>query len=122
MPTLLVAEGKKHRILQWAPTDKELDAPCWGCPKTSKQDQRKIGMLFVKWVDHGFPRTNPQKFKAVEGKLFEIKGTSQYRLLGFFDGADFVIIHCVKKKKDRLRPQDVKRAKALMEQYHGKDS
>jgi hypothetical protein len=122
MPIRVVADGEKHRIVRWAATAKELDKPWWGCPKTNKSDRTKIGMLLVTWAEHGFPKNHPQKFKTVEGKLSEIKGTSQYRLLGFFDGEDYVIVLCVKKKQDDLRPQDVKKAKELMEHYHGKDS
>jgi len=65
-----------------------------------------------------FPE-HDKKFKQIENEdyLCEIKG-HQLRMIGFFNGLKFIIVHCVIKKQDKHKREDLKKANKLMEMYY----
>lgn len=106
----------KNRVVFWFPVSKST-SPSWGCPGLSTDERKKVIRVGRYWVENGKFPDNREKFKPVEDGLFEIK-CFQIRMIGFYDHHDFVIVLCVKKKKDDLNKTDVKKAKKLREEYY----
>lgn len=119
MPTRELLEGEKYRFVFWAAREADLDFFC-NCPNLTAADQEKIVKALTTYAANGFP-DNRQKFKPVEDRLYEIKPTSQLRMVGFFHGKDFVIVLCVRKKQDDLAPKDVKKAKKYRERFYAEN-
>ena len=90
------------------------------CPKLTRADKEKIVKALTIYADKGFP-DNRQKFKPVEDGLYEVKPTTQLRMVGFFHGKVFVCVLCVRKKQDNLPPRDVKKAKKYRERYYAEN-
>lgn len=64
---------------------------------------------------------NEQKFKNVGDDIFEFKGF-QSRLLCFFDKGGLIILsHGCIKKRDKLAPFEIKKARKRKEDYFRKD-
>ncbi|MCF8105804.1 MAG: type II toxin-antitoxin system RelE/ParE family toxin [Desulfohalobiaceae bacterium] len=116
MPIKDLASSKDllRRIRFWARRKQELQGKFCNCPSINKPELKKILALFLKYyVPTGyfsgkFPE-NREKFRKVHGDLYEIK-SYQIRLLGFFNEADFIIVLCVRKKKNDLNQQDIDKA------------
>ncbi len=92
---------------------------CWALEYINAlqpSDQDRIESLLERTVDHGLPH-NEEKFKKLEGKLFEFK-SHQDRLLCFFHGRGVLIVtHGYRKKQDKAPRSEIKRAKALRAAY-----
>jgi phage-related protein len=117
MPILKLLDGEHVNFRYWAAREVDLNFFC-ECPGLTHEDKKKITRVLGKFSKHGIRDDNREKFKPVEDQIYEIKPTSQLRLLGFFHGEEFVIILCVRKKQDDLSPQDVKKAKKRRERYY----
>ncbi len=65
---------------------------------------------------------NEQKFKSIGDGLFEFKGF-QSRLFCFFEQGKIIILtHGCIKKRDKLDPAEVKKARSRKEEYFRKDT
>lgn len=107
MPTQdLAPDEKTNKILYWAESEESLHDFC-NCPQLTSQDAQKIIRSFRPFLKTGsFPK-NDVKFRHEGDKICAIKSTSQLRLLGFFDNlTTFIIVHCIKKKQDKLPKKD----------------
>lgn len=119
MPVRKLVSGTKLSIFFWA-TDKEgLKRELFDCPNVSAIDRQKMLKTLKRHAEEGFPK-NPEKFKKLEGekKIYEIKPTSQFRLLGGFFDKNFIVVLCIKKKQDRIAKADLKKAKDCLELYY----
>lgn len=77
------------------------------------QDREKMVALFKRLADTG-RISNVEKFKHVEGGLFEFK-SFQIRFLGEFrPGKRFVVSHGVQKKRDALDKVDIATAHRVL--------
>lgn len=84
--------------------------------KERKADAIKTQALLDRAADH-WPIVNREKFKQVDGPLFEFK-SFQVRLLCFQQPPDLVVItHGVIKKKDELRKEDIERAYDIKKEH-----
>lgn len=84
------------------------------------KDAAKVGLLFTRLGDHGELRDN-EKFKKLKDSngIFAFK-SYQIRILGFFTpGRQFVLVHALRKKDDRYKAKDIRRAEDLRTQYLG---
>lgn len=64
---------------------------------------------------------NEQKFKNVGDDIFEFKGF-QSRILCFFDKGSLIILsHGCIKKRDKLDPTEIKKARKRKDEYFRKD-
>jgi hypothetical protein len=122
MPTIKLAEGNGRSVLYWSPrTLTEDHEPFCDCPRLTREDLKSIFWIISEhFIKQGsFPKSK-QKFKKLEGEdeLHEIK-SFQHRLLGGYDKGRsvFVIVLCVKKKKDKLEPSQVKSARNNLRRY-----
>ena len=85
----------------------------------SEKEKAKITPLLHYTANNGLLR-NEQKFKSIGGDLFEFKGF-QSRLFCFFDKGKLVILsHGCIKKRDKLDPSDIKKARTRKEEYFRK--
>ena len=92
---------------------------CWALEYINAlqpSDQDRIESLLERTVDHGLPH-NEEKFKKLEGKLFEFK-SHQDRLLCFFHGPGVLIVtHGYRKKSNKAPKSEIRRAAALRAAY-----
>jgi hypothetical protein len=101
----------------WARREQDLQGKFCNCPSINNIELKKIVSLFRKYYlptgyfSGKFPE-NKEKFKKVQDDLYEIKPSGQLRLLGFFAGADFIIVLCIRKKKEQLDQQDIDKAQS----------
>lgn len=108
-----------HCVVHWAPTEAALKRRFPDCANVSKIDFFTAVRACRHYVRTGRFRENSERFKAIEGEkdLYEIKG-HQARLLGFFDGTKFVVVHCVQKQQDRHTKSNLEKARKLRESYY----
>ncbi|MPZ48261.1 MAG: hypothetical protein GEU75_02940 [Dehalococcoidia bacterium] len=79
-------------------------------------DRKRLWALISRTAQVG-PPFNDEKFKKVEGPIFEFK-SYQDRLLCFFDGERRIVItHGCKKKTNRARKEEITRALTLRAEY-----
>lgn len=108
--------ARKAIIYYWSPDDED------GFGKwflgLDIQVQKKILIQIRQYSVCGLPKNNREKFRHVEDKICELKPTSQVRLLGFEEGSDFVIVCMEIKKRNRLSPALIERAKRLWGLYY----
>jgi phage-related protein len=79
-------------------------------------DKKKVFALLERTAAHGPPH-NEQKFRKVEGDLFEFK-SFQDRLLCFFQPNSVIILtHGFRKKRERIPRGEIQRAERLRRQY-----
>jgi len=121
MPSRILLKGPRGSgrcIVFWAPTKEALSRGFTGCQTISRKNIEAIVRIGRHYTDKGaFPK-NKHKFKQLEDEsLFEIKGY-QARLIGFFDGPKFVIVHCTTKQQDKHSKSDLEKANRLKESYH----
>ena len=85
----------------------------------SDKEKSKITPLLHYTANNGLLK-NEQKFKNVGDGIFEFKGF-QSRLFCFFDKGKLVILsHGCIKKRDKLDPFDIKKARQGKEEYFRK--
>lgn len=79
-------------------------------------EQAKIISLLEYTGNYGPPK-NREKFKKLEGAIWEFK-SYQVRLLCFFDtGAVIIVTHGFRKKQTRTPKGEIERADQLRKQY-----
>lgn len=116
MPKKILAESRdsSRKVSFWAKREQDLRGPFCQCPAISKRELSKLVSIFLKYYlptgyfSGKFPE-NREKFRKVQDGLYEIK-SHQLRLLGFFNQNDFIIVLCVRKKRDDLKPKDISKA------------
>lgn len=84
-------------------------------------DTAKMKALFALFVERFPQRLSDQKFKRIEEtEFFEFK-SSQIRMPCFFasDGR-IVLTHGLFKKRDRLHPKEIEKARAIRAVFEGK--
>ena len=87
----------------------------------SEKEKSKLIPLLKYTADAG-PVKNEQKFKSIGNGIFEFKGF-QSRLFCFFDEGKIIILtHGCIKKRDKLEPADIQKARSRKEYYFRKDS
>jgi len=87
----------------------------------SDKEKKKLIPLLQYTANSG-PATNEQKFKSIGDGIFEFKGF-QSRLFCFFDQGKIIILtHGCIKKRDRLDPADIKKARSRKDDYFRKGS
>lgn len=103
--TLLLALGT-YGVRFWSTQGKNFCLQA-ECPNVTRLEKEKF-LTFIKgYVQSGRFPINKEKFRPLGDGLFEIKPSSQLRVIGFFHGGDFIIIDCRRKKSDQLS-QDVR--------------
>ena len=117
MPFELIAQGHGRRVRFWTSRPLKSRHTFCCCPDIPLKDEKRIKYLIEEYfLKKGeFPKKK-EKFKHVEGSLFEIK-SFQMRLLGFFANTssaegvfyEYNVVLCVKKQQDDLLPSDVKK-------------
>lgn len=81
----------------------------------SQAEQLKLVVLFRRMADHGnIP--NREQFKAISGDVFEFK-KHQIRVFCFRQGNRWLLTNGCKKKRDRLDPNEIRRAKRIMTEH-----
>ena len=79
-------------------------------------EQAKLLSLLEYTGDYGPPR-NTEKFKKLEGEIWEFK-SHQVRVLCFFDkGRIIITTHGFKKKRDKTPKREIERAERMREEY-----
>ena len=73
-----------------------------------KADKAKLSVLFTRLGDTGVI-SNREKFKKVEGSIFEFK-SFKIRIFCFFHGKEVLLADGIIKKTDKLRAADIERA------------
>ncbi len=123
----VVAQDPKNterRVVYWTPSGKSPKFLC-DCPTPTRAELNKIAVIMrLYWLERGeFPR-NPEKYKPLGNGLYEVKASSQLRLIGIYANGrtDFVIVLCVRKKKNKLDPADIGKALRLVDQYEKEQS
>ena len=81
----------------------------------NESERTMLLVLFKRMADHGTV-PNREQFKKVEGEIFEFK-KHQIRVFCFRTGDHWLLTNGYKKKKDRLDPGEVKRAKRIMAEH-----
>lgn len=82
-------------------------------------DKNKVLALLAGVSEHG-PAAFNEKSEPLRDGIFEFRPTSQLRILWFYDGSvrgRIVLTHAVRKKKDKIDPQEIRRAQELRAQY-----
>ena len=86
----------------------------------SDRDAAKVEALFRRLADSG-RMTNEEKFKKLESRqglaIWEIKSFQLRFLGGFVPGKRFLVAHAVRKKSDKHRPSDVKKAVRILSEH-----
>lgn len=109
---------RKVIIYYWSPHDADGFAKWMSKSRLDKKVMKKIIAQLTIFSKNGLPRENVQKFRHVEDKICELKPTAQIRLLGFDDGADFVVVCMDVKKTDKLPPALIAKAQKLRSLYY----
>jgi phage-related protein len=109
-----ILEGKRHDIFALVDNDRcVLEEFMKDLPRP---EQVKVLALMERMADYGSPQ-NDQKFKHLEGPLYELK-SYQVRIPCFFDGARVVILtHGFLKKRDRTPRTEIDRALRMAKEY-----
>ena len=81
----------------------------------SISEQAALASLFRRMADHGSFR-NQERFKFIRGKIFEIK-RHQLRVFCFRRGNRWFLTNGYKKKRSRLDPNEIARAKRVMAEH-----
>ena len=77
-----------------------------------ERDYKRLLSLLERTAQSGLPR-NSQKFKKLEGAIFEFKSYQDRLLCFFLPGQVVVATHGVKKKRERASRTEIDRAKRL---------
>lgn len=114
-----MADGPILKIKRWVPSAEKRDLldGFFSCPNTTPGDQKKITIALRIYATNGYPN-NRDKFKLLEDDIYEMKPTLQLRLLGIKEHGSFIVLLCIRKKRDDLRPQDIAKAQRLREAYY----
>lgn len=83
--------------------------------KLKMADQAKVEALFQRMGDFGLIR-NPEKFRPEGEGIYAFK-SFRVRLLCFFDGRDVVITNGYDKKADKVRRQEIEKARRIRDVY-----
>lgn len=102
----------------WSPDDLEGFGHWLKESRLDLPNKKKILAQLCMYSRHGLPKSNREKFKHIVDKICELKPTAQVRLLGFEDGADFVILCMDIKKTQKLSPAVIEKAQRLWRVYH----
>lgn len=87
----------------------------------SEKERSKL-MPLLQYTARAGTIKNEQKFKSIGDGLFEFKGF-QSRMFCFFDeGRIIILTHGCIKKRDKLDPAEVKKARSRREEYFRKDT
>lgn len=114
-----MAEGPILKIKRWVPSAEKRDLldGFFSCPNTTPDDKKKITIALRIYAESGYPK-NREKFKLLEDDIYEMKPTAQLRLLGIKVPGSFIVLLCIRKKRDDLRSQDIAKAQRLREAYY----
>ncbi|QLA17565.1 hypothetical protein [Desulfolutivibrio sulfoxidireducens] len=124
MPFVKIAQKNEREVRYWASTEAEAKRSVLNCPNMTEGERRKLIRIMDVFFETGRFRFNKEKFKSVEGEsdLFVLKA-HQLRAFGtYLDPKVFGICYCVRKKKNKHRPEDIKNAqmcKANMKEEWG---
>lgn len=77
-------------------------------------DLAKLTSLFQRMADEG-KIWNREQFKKLEGPIFEFK-SFKIRMPCFRSGCQWVLTHGFWKKKDKIEPVEISRAKRIMKE------
>jgi len=111
---------RRASIYYWSPVDSKGFSKWMAKARLDMTTMKKMLAQLLIYSKTGLPRRNREKFRHVDGKICELKPTSQIRLLGFEDGSDFIIVATDVKKTNKLSLQCIDRAKKLREMYYEK--
>jgi phage-related protein len=109
-------KARGQKIIVWALAS---DGPCpardfYGA--LDERDQAKIQNLFDMMALQG-RISNREKFKKIEGDLYEFKA-GQLRMPCFFDAKNRIVVtHGFRKKSDDIPPSEIKRAQGVLRDY-----
>lgn len=79
------------------------------------KDRARFQVLFERMGDHGEIR-NREKFVHEADQIYAFKIFKQ-RLACFFDTSDVVMTHGYEKKRDRVPPAELDRARRIRDEY-----
>lgn len=115
---IIANEDQTRKVYFWAHREAGLTTDFFCCPNVTEADKGKILRAFRPFIELGkFPK-NPTKYKFIEDGLYEVKPTSQLRILGSHVGTNFVVVHCIRKKQNKLPKAELEAAKIKMGKYH----
>lgn len=84
----------------------------------AETDAAKVAAFLQRTTQIGPLRYSDEKSKKLTDQLFELKPTSQVRLLYFFDGPRRIVItHGFTKKRGKTPPREIDRALELRGAY-----
>jgi len=113
----LILSGDKFEIYGLV-VNGTCEAECF-LNELSDKEKAKITPLLDYTANNGLLR-NEQKFKYIRDDIFEFKGF-QSRLLCFFDKGRLIILsHGCIKKRNKLDPSEIKKARKRKEDYFSK--
>lgn len=117
MKTKILIEGPVFRIETICINDRdEVGDFLAQLEKSSCQEYINVLALLERIADNGLPQ-NREKYRQVEGDIFEIK-SYRVRLLHFRQGKNLLVItNPVHKKRNRLPQSDVKKAQERCRRY-----
>ena len=110
----IVAEGS-HRTVAWVPDESGRYRGEDFFNELGEKDRAKMMALFER-ASEGDIR-NKEKFRMEQDGIFCFK-SFQLRFLCFMDGPRLCITNGLRKKQDRLPPQELDRAKRIRSVYH----
>ena len=114
MPTTVLYRGSRRSI--------EAVVRRGACPareyveRLGVAERKKVLALFVRAGDH-WPIVNTEKFKHLDGDIYEFKA-GQHRLMRFFrPGARIIVTHGFQKKTARVPRPEIERARAVLAEF-----
>lgn len=81
----------------------------------SDEDKAKLYALFKRLADRGSIMNN-EKFKKLEGRIWEFKSHQCRMFCGFVDQRTVLLTHGCIKKKDKADPAEISRAKRILDE------
>ena len=76
------------------------------------RDRKRLMSLLNRTAEAG-PPSNIEKFRKLDEEIYELKSYQDRLLCFYLEGFVLVLTHGYKKKKDKMPPDELKRAKGL---------
>lgn len=109
---------RKVNLYYWSPDDAQGFEKWLAKSRLDMKTMKKVVAQLTIYSKNGLPRANKEKFRHIQGKICELKPTSQVRLLGFEAHPDFIVVCMCVKKGQKLAPDLIAKAQGLRELYY----
>jgi hypothetical protein len=114
----IAVDGQKLKV-EWAVDSRERTPALEYFKKLGKKDRQKMISLFKRLADNGSIASR-KHFKCLGEQghgLWEFKDFQQRFLGDFRPGGRFIVAHGLKKQQDDLDPNDIARAKRILDEH-----